>query len=92
MNRKIVIGLSLIFFFTFTLLTVPTATASGPLQGMQLALKGVNADNADSVSEPVIEKSPAEVKGQSVVQTAPAAEPGTKAVNPDNPSKTLSRS
>jgi len=89
MNRKIVIGFSLIFFFTFTLLTVPAATASGPFQGMQLALKGVNADNADSVSESAIEKSPAEVKGQSVVQTAPAAEPGTKAMTPDNPSKSI---
>ncbi len=89
MNRKIVIGFSLIFFFTFTLLTVPAATASGPFQGMQLALKGVNADNADSVSESAIEKSPAEVKGQSVVQTAPAAEPGTKTMNPDNPSKSI---
>ena len=89
MNRKIVTGLSLIFLFTFTLLTVPTATASGPLQGMQLALKGVNADNADSVPQPAIEKSPAEVKEQIVVQTAPAAEPGTKAANPDNPSKSI---
>ena len=89
MNRKIVIGLSLIFFFTFTLLAVLPAMASGPLQGMQLALKGVSADNADAVSEPATEKSPADVKGSNVVQTAPTVEPETQALPPDNSPKSI---
>lgn len=89
MNRKIIIGLSSVFFFTFTLLAVLPAMASESLRETQLALKGVTADNAESASEPAVAKAQAEVKEQTVSQTAPTGEPETKNITPENSSKSI---
>ena len=92
MKRKFVIVLSLLFFLTFTLLAALPVMANEPLEGIQLALSGVSADDANAAADQEAVKAPKEttdVQETKAVEAPPVAEPQTPVTTQEGSAKSI---
>jgi len=79
MNRKVSADLLLIFFLSFIFCFVAPRTIDASPQGMQLALKGVSADDAEAAKSDDSKKVQSETKENQAKESINNAEPAAKA-------------
>lgn len=89
MKRKIIISLFLLFFFTLMLFAAFPLMAYESPKGIQLALRGVSADDADSAINNEIKNAQPKAKEQKADDSPKSVDQEAKDFNQDNSPKSV---